>query len=119
MPDLLPKTSRAALEVLPRDRLAAIADRFNLTVEDRRSHAAHVDAIIRARSVDFADLLRLLSRDDLKAICEALDLDTAGKEKEPIIQRILGVGAGESQQATSAAVASAADASTPPAKATT
>ena len=84
------KTRRAALEVLSRDRLAAMSAKFDLTVEDRRAQAAHVDAIVRARSLDFGEVLRQLSRDELKAICDALGLDPSGKEKEAIVQRILG-----------------------------
>jgi len=92
MPELPAKTRRAALEVLSRDTLADITTSLNLAVEDRRAQAAHVDAIMRSRTVDFGELLRRLSRDDLKAICTALGLDTSGKEKEPIIQRILVTG---------------------------
>jgi type I restriction enzyme M protein len=55
-------------------------------------HAAHVDAVVRARSLEFREVLRLLSRDDLKAICSALGLDASGKEKERIIERILAAG---------------------------
>ncbi len=84
------KTRRAALDVLSRDRLAAITTKFDLTVEDRRAQAAHVDAIVKARSLDFGEVLRQLSRDELKAMCEALGLDSSGKEKEAIVQRILG-----------------------------
>jgi type I restriction enzyme M protein len=82
MPDIPAKTRRAALEVLSRDVLATITANLNLTVEDRRAQTAHVEAIMRSRSVDFGDVLRQLSRDDLKAICAALGLDTSGKEKE-------------------------------------
>src|SRR6266536_858237 len=87
---LPPKLHRAALEALSRDRLGAITDKFNLAVEDRRAHAAHVDAIVRARSLDFQDVLRFLARDELKDICTALGLDDSGREKEAIIRRILG-----------------------------
>lgn len=99
MPDLPPKTRRTALEVVSRNHLDAITKGLNLTVEDRRSHAAHVDAIVRARSVDFADVLRLLSRDELKAICDKLGLETSGKEKDAIIERILGSGEHAEQKA--------------------
>jgi adenine-specific DNA-methyltransferase len=88
------KLRRAALEVLSRDRLASITDKHNLAVKDRRAQAAHIDAIVRARSLDFADVLRLLQRDELKAMCESLGLDTSGKEKDPIIDRILTGGDG-------------------------
>ncbi len=93
MADLPVKSRRAALETLSRDRLAEITARYELHVEDRRTADSHVAAIAKARSsLDFSDVLRMLSRDELKAICEALGLDTSGKEKEPIVQRILGAG---------------------------
>jgi hypothetical protein len=83
------KLRRAALELLDRDSLAVITDRFNLAVADRRSVRAHVDAIVRARSLDFAEVLRMVKRDGLKAICERLRLDASGREKDLIIERIL------------------------------
>ena len=48
---------------------------------DRRVAASHVDAILRAKRVDFAEVLGLLGRDELKAVCEALGLDSSGREK--------------------------------------
>ncbi len=84
------KTRRAALQVLTRDRLAEIAAAFDVAVRDRRAHAAHVDAIVGARAIDFGDLLRTLKRDELKAICVALGLDDSGREKDALVQRILG-----------------------------
>jgi type I restriction enzyme M protein len=86
------KLRRAALEALSRDRLAEITSLYDLSVADRRAHSAHVDAILHSRSVNFADVLRGLSRNELKAICSALGLDTSGKEKEPIVERILARG---------------------------
>jgi type I restriction enzyme M protein len=80
---------RKALEALSRDALAGVTDRLGLPVEDRRAQAAHVEAILNVSGTPFGDILRLFSRADVKTICEALDLDTSGKEKEPIVQRIL------------------------------
>jgi len=84
------RARRAALEVLSRDRLAQITAHFDLDVEDRRALAAHVNAIVRSRSVDFADVLGILRRDELKEMCRALDLDDSGREKELLVERILG-----------------------------
>ncbi len=92
MATLTPKQRRAALEVLSRDRLAEITTKFELAVEDRRAQAAHVDSIISARKLDFADVLRELSRDELKSMCSALGIDSSGKEKGMLIERILGRG---------------------------
>jgi type I restriction enzyme M protein len=90
MPDTSTKFRRRVLETLSRDTMAAITTKLDLAVADRRAQGAHVDAILKAKTVEFGEVLRLLSRDDLKAICSALELDTSGKEKEPIVQRILG-----------------------------
>lgn len=79
-----------ALEVLTRDRLAEISERYELTVADRRVVAHHIDAIVRARRIDFAEVLGLLGRDELKGICEALDLDATGAKKQVLLDRILG-----------------------------
>ncbi len=103
MPDVtLPaKVRRAALEALSRDRLGEITARFDLTVQDRRAVAAHIDAIIRARSLDFGEVLRLLSRDELKAMCRAVGLHDEGK-KEAIFQRMLTAGDGRTASAAPA-----------------
>lgn len=91
MSDLPAKTRRAALAVVARDTLAAITKKFDLDVDDRRSQQGHVDAILRAsNSVGFGDVLRHLAREELKLVCEALGLDSSGREKELIVQRILG-----------------------------
>src|SRR6266542_2506205 len=90
--DVLPETLRRALGALPRARLSAVADSYGIAVRDRRSVSGHVEAIMAARSVAFADVLRRLSRDELKAICTALGLDPSGREKNAIIARIAGAG---------------------------
>jgi type I restriction enzyme M protein len=90
MPALPSKARRVALEALDRGRLAQLADQFAIAARDRRSARAHVDAIMRSRSVDFGELLAQLQRDDLKNICDALGLDSTGREKEVLVARILG-----------------------------
>ncbi len=89
-PELSAEQRRVALAALPRASLARLTEHFALLVADRRVADDHVDALVRARRVDFADLLAQLSRDDLKAACEALGLDGNGREKLPLIDRILG-----------------------------
>ena len=87
--NLSPRVRRAALETLSRATLADIASKLDLSVKDRRSPASHVDAIVRSRSVDFGEVLGMLSRKELKVICGALGLDTTGKMKETLTERIL------------------------------
>jgi len=91
-PRLQPAQQRTALRVLGRDRLRELTDHFELDVGDKRVVDNHVDALARSRRVDFADVLARLSRKELKAICAALGLETSGKAKEPIVQRILDAG---------------------------
>jgi hypothetical protein len=87
---LSPKDRRVALAQLSRDRLAELTSRFELEVADRRSTDAHIDAIVRKRSLNFRQLLEGLHRDELQAVCEALGLDAGGREKAKLVARILG-----------------------------
>jgi type I restriction enzyme M protein len=45
---------------------------------------------VRAKRVDFAEVLGLLGRDELKSVCERLGLDTSGREKQTLLNRVLG-----------------------------
>ncbi len=83
---------RTALEQLGRDRLITLTDHFGLEVGDKRVAENHVSALLRARSVDFSELLGLLTRQELQSICDALGLDRGGREKEVLAQRILDLG---------------------------
>lgn len=87
---LSPRTRRKVLELLNRDRLSELTTAFGLEVDDRRSGRSHVDAIVQKRSLDFRLVLEALTRDELKAGCEALNLDTVGREKAKLVERILG-----------------------------
>jgi hypothetical protein len=87
--NLSPRKRRAALSILGRERLGELANRYDLMVEDRRSVDSHVEALMKAR-LDFAELLRLLRREELQRICDELELDRGGRECEILISRILG-----------------------------
>lgn len=80
---------RTALLALDRGRLSELTEAFKVAVEDRRKAENHVDALVRAKSVDFGDLLAKLKREELQAICEALGVDSSGREKEKLIERVL------------------------------
>ncbi len=97
---LAPKARRLVLEQLSRDRLADLTARFELDVADRRSSGAHVDAIVRKRSLDFRAVLEVLKHDELQAACRALGLDTTGRENAKLIERILGVAEEDAAVAT-------------------
>jgi predicted nucleotide-binding protein len=80
---------RRALQALSRERLSQVTEYYGLSVDDRRVHEQHIGAIVRSRSIDFVEILEVLSRDELKAICVALGLDESGREKDVLIERIL------------------------------
>src|SRR5579885_588027 len=87
---LSPRDRRTVLQQLSRDRLGELTARLELDVTDRRSIDAHVDAIVRKRSLAFRTVLEALRREELQAACAVLGLDTSGREKAVLVGRILG-----------------------------
>lgn len=83
-------TKRSSLQTLKRPRLLELAEVFEVDVSGRAKHEELVDALVARRSVSLEDALAHVSRDDLKAICDAHELDRSGKAKAPIVARILG-----------------------------
>lgn len=82
-------TLRDVLDTLDRNALIALVDAHGLPVVDRRVRAQLLDALCAA-PVPPADLLATQPRDALKAACRKLNLDDSGREKAPIIARLLG-----------------------------
>jgi type I restriction-modification system DNA methylase subunit len=87
---LTPRDRRRVLEQLTRERLSELTTRFELDVHDRRSTDSHIDAIVRKRSLDFGRVLEALRREELQQACEALGLDSGGREKATLVERIIG-----------------------------
>jgi hypothetical protein len=83
---------RLALRVLDANRLRELVDSASLSVVDRRSRELLIQALADARGIAFSALLGLLTRDELKAMCRAIDLPDDGREKAPIVLRLLGMG---------------------------
>lgn len=81
---------KLALRVLEANRLRDLVEAANLTVADRRSRDLLIGALADARRVDLRSVIGLLSRDELKAMCRALDLPDDGRDKAPIVERLLG-----------------------------
>jgi type I restriction enzyme M protein len=81
---------RDVLAQLARDELVAIADRFELAVDDRRVRDSLIDAVASSKRATLADVLPTLSRDRLKELCRALGLDDSGKEKSALVERLAG-----------------------------
>lgn len=84
------KDKRSVLEALTRDELISVADAFNLQVEDRRSKAKLIEAVAASKKATLGTILPDLSRDRLKELCRALDLDDGGRDKAALVERLLG-----------------------------
>ncbi|MBI4704642.1 MAG: SAM-dependent DNA methyltransferase, partial [Deltaproteobacteria bacterium] len=72
-------TKRAVLDLLARDDLVAVADRFQIEVTDRRAKAALLDAIASSKKATLPEILAAFTRDGLKLVCRGLGLDDSGK----------------------------------------
>lgn len=81
---------RAVLDNLTVKRLGGLCDAFELDRAGVTRKDDLVELLGRSKSASFEALLGQLKRDELKEICRAHGLDDSGKEKEPIIARILG-----------------------------
>jgi type I restriction enzyme M protein len=80
-------TPRQVLDLLSRDELLALADSHGVIVGDRRVKS-HIADQLEASGPGLAGMLGGLSRDRLKELCRALDLDDAGKEKAGLVGRL-------------------------------
>ena len=83
-------TKRAILAELFADELRANVDYYELQVDDRRVKAQLVDALARSRKARADEILQDLSRDRLKELCRALDLDDSGRRKADLVARLAG-----------------------------
>jgi type I restriction enzyme M protein len=81
---------RDVLPLLTRDELLAVVDRFELAPKDRRAKDGLVEAIAASKKATLAEILPELSRDRLKELCRAFDLDDGGREKSALIDRLVG-----------------------------
>lgn len=79
------------LQLLSRDELKGLVDRFELQSVDRRNAAAMAQVLSEA-SVDLADMLEDLSRTRMKELCRILGLDDSGRERAPLLGRLANKG---------------------------
>ena len=92
---------RTVLEALSRNRLIDIAYEFDAGFAPTGMRKAKlVDGLASLPRTGLSELLTSLSRDELKFICDVLDLDRSGREKLPLIERILEADGGMEQPTT-------------------
>lgn len=81
---------RKILDCLPRGRLLELAKAFGVAGLSGKAKDDVATALAAERAIKTPELLAALSRDELKAVCRAAGLDDAGREKQVLIDRVLG-----------------------------
>ena len=82
-------TKRAVLKELTTNELRANVDYYELPVQDRRLKTHLIDALARSRKAQVDEFLLDLSRNRLKELCRALDLDDSGRRKADLVARLV------------------------------
>ena len=83
-------TKRKILEALTRSTLLDLAKSHDVGGLTNASKGEIVDALAGNRRVQLETFLGEISRDDLKKLCEDLGLETTGREKQVLVDRVLG-----------------------------
>ena len=116
-------TKRAILDQLTAKELRAEVDSHELHVDDRRVKAQLVDMLAGSRKVRLDEVLPELSRNRLKELCRAFNLDDSGRKKADLAARLVGpvatskgaMSKGDGGQTSPAASRPAAETPNPPA----
>ena len=108
------ETKRAILDLLTAKELRAEVNNFELHVDDRRVRAQLVDALAGSRKVRLDALLSGLSRNRLKELCRAFDLDDSGRKKADLAARLVGPAAASKEDVGRAPSAVSRQAKDPP-----
>jgi SAM-dependent methyltransferase len=86
---------RKVLSALKKESLLAIAKDHELTASARMSADKVRDVVAKSKKVDVESILGALSRNDLKKVCAACELDDIGREKADLVARILAAASGK------------------------
>ncbi|MDA3889838.1 MAG: N-6 DNA methylase [Allgaiera sp.] len=92
-------TRRQIFEHLTLARGRELASAFGMEGLYGLSKDAFVDALSDTRRLPPETVLDALSRKELKSLCASLGLDTSGREKRVVVDRLLGNGSGVREQA--------------------
>ena len=83
-------TQHDILAELPADYLQSWVREYELDVDDGRVKTQLVDALVESEEVAVEDVLEDLYRNTLKELCRTFGLDGSGREKAPLVARLLG-----------------------------
>lgn len=82
-------SKRDILAELTRDELVSIVDQFELNPTSRRKKDDLLEAIAGSKKATLGEILPNLSRDRLKALCQAFAIDDSGRDKATLVDRLL------------------------------
>ncbi len=88
----------SVLQVLPKGRLVDLGREFAVAVAADATKDAQIERLVEAGRIPFADLLRVLSRDELRAACRAHGLEEAGRARAALAGRLLEAHGGEARE---------------------
>lgn len=83
-------TKRKILDSITRTGLLDIARHYEITGLTAQSKGDIVDALAGNRKVQPEEFLTMFARDDLKVLCVSLGLDDSGREKQVLMDRVMG-----------------------------
>ena len=83
-------SKRRILEALTRSGLLDVARHYEITGLTAQNRADILNALALSRKVQPEEFLTLFARDDLKRMCGSLRLDESGREKQILIDRLMG-----------------------------
>jgi len=83
-------TKRQVIEQFTKARLKELTESLEVSLENGAPKARWVETLSRKRSFNTEDLLALLKRDELKSLCEQNGLSISGRDKQSLINRLLG-----------------------------
>ena len=83
-------TPRSVLSTLTKARLATLGLDLSVALPGSVNKEEQVERLIQASGVDLSTLARLLTRDELKAVCQAHGLDDSGRSRTELASRLLG-----------------------------
>lgn len=86
---LTPSRKRIALDALKADRLRELTRELDVDSRSYRDRDALIEALADGRRIEFSEIVRRLSRDELRAMCEDLGLDSQARDKSVLIERLL------------------------------
>jgi SNF2 family DNA or RNA helicase len=80
----------SVLSTLTKARLGTLGMDLSVAVPVSASKEQQIDRLIQASGIDVSTLARLLTRDELKAVCRAHGLDDAGRSRTELASRLIG-----------------------------